>query len=263
MEKGKLLDRMNVLGDERLLMARILDKMEQAENRNVPTYTEFLTPQEQASAGDLLRMAGAGAESYCFSGGYSGAERKMLLFLPDWMEPENAEAPIRCLRAGFRAEDTLNHRDFLGSLIGMGVAREKLGDLLVGDESCDLLVADSVAEFLLQSWESAGRAKLTVTEIQPEALRVPELHCEDIRDTVATLRLDAVTATGFRMSRGKAAELVQSGRLQVNWRECTKPDYQLHQGDTVTARGFGKFMLTEVGGVTRKGRTGIVVRRYL
>jgi RNA-binding protein YlmH len=263
MEKGKLLDRLNVLGDERLLMARVLDKLEQTSNRNVPTYTEFLSPQEQATAADLLRLAGVGQETYCLSGGYAGAERKILAFLPDWMEPENAELPIRCLRAAFRPEETPTHRDFLGSLMGMGIVRERVGDLLVGSGSCDLLVADSVADFLLQSWESAGRTRLKLSAIEPEELRLPELRCEELRDTVAALRLDAVTATGFRMSRGKAAELIQSGRVQVNWRDCAKPDHLLREGDTVTARGFGKFVLTEVGGVTRKGRTGITVRRYL
>jgi RNA-binding protein YlmH len=120
-----------------------------------------------------------------------------------------------------------------------------------------------VTEFLLQNWESAGRTRLTVEPLQAEDLRIPQARCEELRDTVAALRLDAVAATGFRMSRGKAAELVESGRVQVNWRDCVKPDRLLREGDTVTARGFGKFVLLTVGGVTRKGRTGIVVRRYL
>jgi len=84
-----------------------------------------------------------------------------------------------------------------------------------------------------------------------------------VRDTVSSLRLDAVASTGFRMARGKAAELISSGRVQVNWRECTKPDKPLAAGDTVSARGFGKFVLTEVGGTTRKGRISIVVKRYV
>ena len=92
---------------------------------------------------------------------------------------------------------------------------------------------------------------------------MPEVNCQEVRDTVSSLRLDAVASTGFRMARGKAAELITSGRVQVNWRECTKPDKLLTAGDTVSARGFGKFELTEVGGVTKKGRTSIVVKRYV
>ena len=84
-----------------------------------------------------------------------------------------------------------------------------------------------------------------------------------MRDTVSSLRLDAIASTGFRLARGKVAALIESGKVQVNWRECTKPDKLLIQGDTVSARGFGKFELTEVGGVTKKGRTAIVLKRYM
>jgi RNA-binding protein YlmH len=147
--------------------------------------------------------------------------------------------------------------------MGMGIVREKLGDILVSPDSADLMVLESVADFLRQSWDSAGRAHLKITEIEPWELRVPEIRCQEIRDTVSSLRLDAIASTGFRMARGKAAELIASGRVQLNWRECTKPDKLLAQGDTVSARGFGKFELTEVGGLTKKGRTSITLKRYI
>ena len=263
MEKSKLLDRCGVSGEDRLLLAKVLDRAEQAESRNIPACTDFLSPQQQAQAQDLLRMAGISETAWLLQGGYQGAERNILLFLPDWMEPETAESPLRCLRAAFRPEDRLSHRDILGSLMGMGIVREKVGDILVSPESADLIVLDTVAEFLLSSWNSAGRARLAVTEIPTAHLHIPEVRCEEIRDTVSSLRLDAVCATGFRMSRGKAADLIAAGHVQVNWRACTKADKLLSEGDTVSARGFGKFQLAEVGGVTKKGRTTIVVRRYL
>ena len=265
MDKSKLLDRLAVLGEDRLLLAKVLDRAEQAVSRNIPSATDFLSPQQQMLTRDLLRLAGIPESAWVQLGGYDGAERNLFLFLPDWLEPEDAvsQSPIRCLRAVFRAEEKLNHRDFLGSLMGMGIVREKIGDILVGPDSADLLVLDSVAEFLRQSWDSAGRAKLTVTEIDPSHIHIPEIKCQEVRDTVSSLRLDAVASTGFRMARGKAAELIASGRVQVNWRECTKPDKPLSAGDTVSARGFGKFVLTEVGGTTRKGRISIVVKRYI
>ena len=265
MDKSKLLDRLGAVGEDRLLLAKVLDRAEQAQNRNVPTATDFLSPQQQMLALDLLRLVGIPESSYVCTGGYDGAERKLMLFLPDWLEAEDAEtqSPIRCLRAAFHTEYTLTHRDFLGSLMGLGIVREKTGDILVGPDSADLLVLESVADFLLQSWDSAGRAKLTVTAIDPGYIHIPEVKCQEVRDTVSSLRLDAVASTGFRMARGKAADLIASGRVQVNWRECTKPDKLLSAGDTVSARGFGKFELTEVGGVTRKGRTSIVLKRYI
>lgn len=263
MDKSKLLDQSGALGEDRMLLAKVLDRAEQAARRNIPTATDFLSPQQQTLALDLLRRAGVPESAYLRTGGYDGAERALILFLPDWMEPESTESPIRCLRTVFRVEEKVNHRDLLGSLMGLGIVREKVGDILVGPDSVDLLVLDTVTDFLLSSWTSAGRAKLTVAEIDPSHLHMPEIKCEEVRDTVSSLRLDAVASTGFRMARSKAADLIASGRVQVNWRECTKPDKLLVEGDTVSARGFGKFQLAEVGGVTKKGRTAIVVKRYV
>ena len=265
MDKSRLLDRIGAEGDDRLLLAKVLDRAEQARSRNIPVSTDFLSPQQQMLSLDLLRLAGVPETGFVRLGGYAGAERNIILFLPDWLDAESAEgqSPVRVLRASFRESEKLNHRDFLGSLMGMGIVREKLGDILVGPESADLMVLESVAEFLLQSWDSAGRARLSVTGIEPWDIRVPEVQCQEMRDTVSSLRLDAIASTGFRMARGKAADLISSGRVQVNWRECTKPDKLLAQGDTVSARGFGKFELTEVGGLTKKGRTSITLRRYI
>ena len=229
-------------------------------------------PPIRCSPGYLIYLQGTEATCFyylkegqvrSFIQSEDGAERALILFLPDWMEPESAESPIRCLRTVFRVEEKVNHRDLLGSLMGLGIVREKVGDILVGPDSADLLVLDTVTDFLLSSWTSAGRAKLTVAEIDPSHLHMPEIKCEEVRDTVSSLRLDAVASTGFRMARSKAADLIASGRVQVNWRECTKPDKLLVEGDTVSARGFGKFQLAEVGGVTKKGRTAIVVKRYV
>ncbi len=265
MDKGRLLDRLGAAGEDRMLLAKVLDRAEQADSRGTAAATDFLSPQQQALAMDLLRLAGVSETRYVRLGGYDGAERNILLFLPDWLEPEDAgsQSPIRCLRAAFRREDGLSHRDLLGSLMGLGIVREKVGDILVGEESADLLVLDTVADFLLQSWDSAGRARLRLSAVDPGEIRVPEVRRQEVRDTVSSLRLDAVCAAGLRLSRGRAAELIASGRVQVNWRECGKADRVLAEGDTVSARGFGKFELSQVGGTTKKGRISVTLLRYV
>jgi RNA-binding protein YlmH len=248
--------------EDRILLAKLWDKINAGLRKNIPANTCFLSPREL----EMARFLFGEPEGLHAFGGYGEAERKMLVYLPEYLEETalyDEDSPCVCLRAEFYQGDTLNHRDFLGSLMGMGIVREKIGDILVGPDSADLMVLESVAEFLRQSWDSAGKAKLTVTEIPPEYVHIPEVKCQEVRDTVSSLRLDAVASTGFRMARGKAAELISGGRVQVNWRECTKPDKLLSAGDTVSARGFGKFVLAEVGGTTRKGRISIVVKRFV
>ena len=262
MEKRALLDRAAKSAEERVLLARTLDKYEQCQLRGMPTHTAFLSPAEAVSAEELLHAAGAHT-GYAFSGGYDGAERRMLFFLPDWQEePETTEA-MAFLRASFHDEGALTHRDVLGSLMALGVTRESLGDILVSGRSVDLIVSAEVARYLADNWSSAGRTALRVTQISAEELSVPVQKVKEIRDTVATLRLDAVTAAGFSMSRGKAAELIAAGRVQKNHRETTKGDTGVAQGDVISARGLGKFEVAEVGGLSKKGRTGILLRRYL
>ena len=257
MDRRQLLDRAARNGDERVLLAHILDKCEQSRNRNIPSATDFLSPAEQRSAQDLLHAA-AIHDGCAFCGGFELAERR----LASAGGADDSEY-MTALRCTYRKEDTLTHRDFLGSLMAQGVTREKLGDILVSEGSCDLIVSRDIAPYLLQNVTSAGRVKLSVSEIELSDLSVPELKVKEIRDTVSTLRLDAVAASGFSMSRGKAQELISSGRVQLNYRETLKSDAPVAQGDVISARGLGKFEVAEVGGLSKKGRTALLLHRYL
>ena len=260
MNKTELLNKVAQTADERQLLARVWDKAEQAQ-RGVPAWTPFLSQSQQEAANRLI--AAAGYPRHLWTGGFDDAERKLCAFFPDWQEEEAFESPLTALRCRWQSGEKLSHRDFLGSLMGMGIVREKVGDILVAPGSADLLVLEGVADFLLQSWNSAGRAKLRVSAIEPENLHIPTVQRKEVRDTVSSLRLDAVAASGFRLARGKAAALIESGKVQLNWRECVKPDKLLEAGDVVSARGFGKFELSEVGGLTRKGRISIVLQVYV
>ena len=262
MDRKGLLNRVSKNADERVLLGHILDKYDQCRMRNLPTNTAFLSPAEAQSARDLLHAA-AVHEGYAFLGGYDGAERRMLFFLPDWQEEADGTEAMAYLRAKWHESECPTHRDLLGSLMALGVERETLGDILVSEESADLIVSAGIASYLMDNWTSAGRTALRVTRIEPDEVNVPEQKVKEIRDTVATLRLDAVAAAGFSMSRGKAAELIAAGRVQKNYRETTKGDAPVAQGDVISARGLGKFEVAEVGGLSKKGRTGIRLRRYL
>ena len=262
MDKSKLLDQCGALGEDRTLLARVLDRAKQASERNIPAATDFLSPAQQAQAADLLHAAGIPETAYIRWGGYDGAERKRLLFLPEWMaEPDGTE--IAAVRAACRSGGDLTHRDFLGSLMALGLTREKIGDILVEKGGCQVLLDPSMTDFLLQNWDSAGREKLTVTPLPLSALAVPHAAVKELRDTVSSLRLDNVLAAGFSVSRGKAAEAVEKGAVQVNWTVCQKPDKPVAAGDTITCRGMGKCVLDSVGGPTKKGRLPVVIRRFV
>lgn len=261
MDRRELLDKTARSEEERLLLSRVWDKREQCRLRNIPTATAFLSPQEQAAATRLLNALGQ-REGYAFWGGYEGAERQRLLFLPDWMNGPD-DSTIAALRAVCRSGVTLTHRDFLGSLMALGLTREKIGDILVESGGCQVLVDPAALDFLTQSWDSAGREKLTVSPLPLEELTVPEAAVKEVRDTVSSLRLDNVLTSAFSLSRGRAAEAVEKGAVQVNYTVCQKPDKPVSAGDVITCRGLGKCVLDAVGSPTKKGRLPVAIRRFI
>ena len=260
MTKTELLDKTAQTSEERQLLAHVLDKLAVAE-RGAPSHTGFLSQGEQEAVTRLLNADGH--PRHLFAGGYEGAERRVCAFLPDWQEEDGFEPPYTALRCQYQPGSGLTHRDFLGSILGQGLDREKVGDILVRDGACDLLVFQDIAPYLLSNLDGAGRVKFKIKEIPLEELEAPELEVKLVKDTVSSLRLDAVLATGFSMGRAKAAGLITSGKVEVNHRPCVKADKLVTQGDVLTGRGLGKCVVKEVNGLSKKGRTMIVMERYL
>jgi len=265
MEKAELLKKYAREEEDRVPLAQVLDKLAAMERSSTVTATVFLTQRQCILAEQMLREVHC--SSYTFFGGYPDAERRIVLFLPDWAEgAEPADyAPLTFIRASWSEKSGVKpgHRDFLGSLMGAGIRRETVGDILPGEESCDLVVIDSVAPYLMQNLTSAGRATLSLREIAVEELLIPEREVKVIHDTVASLRLDSVVGSGFSLSRDKAATLIRSGRVVLSGLECTKVDQKLSGGETISARGFGKFRLLPETRETKKGRISITIEKYI
>lgn len=258
--KSDLIQTLTADPDERIALARVLDCAEAAAQRSVPAHTGFLTPHLRALAAQL-------APGAAFCGGYPEAERVTAVFLPDWADPEDAEsyAGLSVIRAARRdrGEPAPTHRDYLGALLGLGLRREALGDLLVRPEGCDMIVSEGIAAFIRDNLTSAGHSPLELTIIDPQDLIVPEQAFTERRDTVASLRLDGVAAAAFSLSRGRAAEAVAAGKVSVNGVPCEKADREVADGDTVSLRGAGKCRVRTDGALSRKGRICIVIQKYL
>ena len=167
MHKTELLDKYARDGDSRLLLARVLDQWQRAEQRGVPTHTGFLSPAEQAVSADLLMAAAPGQG--ILAGGYPDAERRLWAFLPDWLEEETwqqgEECPLCALEVETPPGAGLTHRDYLGSLMGLGLTREKLGDILLSQQGAQVVVLREVLPILLSQWEKVGRYPVRLTPI--------------------------------------------------------------------------------------------------
>ena len=146
--------------------------------------------------------------------------------------------------------------------MGAGIARETVGDICVGQGCCDFFVTAEIAPYVLQNFTSAGRTKLHLERISPSEVSVPEPETKEIKDTLASLRLDSVISAGFRVGRSAAAQYVTSGRAAIDGMPCEKPDKAVEEGAKVSVRGLGKILLRTVNGQTKKGRISVIIDRY-
>ena len=248
--------------EDRVLLAKVWDKIQTGMRKNIPANSPFLSPREL----EMTRFLFGSQEGLLAFGGYGDAERKMLVYLPEYLDESalyDEDAPLVCLRATFYEGDTPTHRDFLGALMGAGIARETVGDICVGKGCCDFFVTREIAPYLLQNFLSAGRTKFRLAQIPLDQVAVPEPETKEIKDTLASLRLDSVISSGFRVGRNQAAQYVSSGRVAINGLPCEKPDKAVNEGDSISVRGLGKIKLNTVGGQTKKGRISVEILRYV
>jgi len=247
--------------EDKVLLAKVWDKIQAGIRKNIPASTCFLSLREL----DMTRyLFGSLPGLYAF-GGYADAERQMLVYLPDYLEEDAlAElAPMVCLRAVFYEGESPSHRDFLGALMGAGIARETVGDICVGKGSCDFFVAEEVAPYILQNFTGAGRTRLRLEQIELSQVQIAQPETKQIKDTLASLRLDSVISSGFRVGRSQAAGYVTAGRVAIDGLPCEKPDKAVSEGAKISVRGLGKIKLKSVNGQTKKGRISVVIDRYV
>ena len=248
--------------EDKVLLAKVWDKINAGFRKSVMANTCFLSLREL----DMTRYLFGGIQGLTAFGGYEGAERQMLVYLPEYLDETaltEEDSPIICLRATFYEGDSPSHRDFLGALMGAGIARETVGDICVSKGSCDFFVTAEIAPYILQNFTSAGRTKLHLERIALSEVQVPEPEVVQIKDTVSSLRLDSIVSSGFRISRGAAAQYISAGKAAIDGLPCEKPDKAVAEGVKISLRGLGKIKLKTVNGLTKKGRISVVIDRYV
>jgi RNA-binding protein YlmH len=261
------MDRSNIekiakTSEDKVLLAKIWDKITAGMRKNIPSNTGFLTLREL----DMCRYLFGEQEGLMPFGGFEGAERQMLVYLPDYLEKDalyEEDSPLVCLRATFFDGDTPSHRDFLGALMGEGIARETVGDICVGKGQCDFFVTAEIAPYILQNFIGVGRTKVHLERIPLSEVSVPEPETKEIKDTVASVRLDSVISSGFRIGRSAATQYVNAGKVAIDGLPCEKPDKAVEEGAKISVRGLGKIKLRSINGQTKKGRISIIIDRYI
>lgn len=253
---------MQITDEEKLLIRRAYDKRELCEKRYQSVSTGFLNEREQ----DILlsEFESKSETKAIFTGGYENAERRMLVFVPEYLELDEEEH-IAAIRCTYYKDYELTHRDFLGALMGLGIERETVGDIVVDKKNCraDIIIKADILPFLLSDFVSAGRARLKVEQIPLSELESIEIETVELTDTVSSPRLDAIIACGFGLSRENASALVKSGKVYLNRRSVSDSDKAVTDGSLINATGYGKFKCFISGNVSKKGRIFIKIQKYI
>lgn len=258
-----------------LLFAR-LDDLAARSAKGEVAISPFLSPRERHFAEGYLARGGVRAISF---GGVPDAERRRLYLLPEYIEIEEEEdlptvlcdfgfaseiSALRVRGSGYRA---LSHRDFLGSLLGLGLTRSVMGDILLcGEEQREAVVLceSGVVPFLLTHLERVGNDKVTISLVDADELRTicPERRMIPISDTVASARLDCVVAALCRLSREKARECVERELVELNFEKETRPDRTVEAPAILSVRGVGRYRVLSLGEKTKKGRLRLLAEKY-
>ncbi len=245
---------------EKEMLERIQDKVEMVLRSNFPQVTDFLDPHQQRVMESCLRARNE--VKFLTYGGYPGAERAKIAVMPNNWIARSIDLGISLVEVrGAVKFKELTHRDYLGAVLNLGLKREKLGDIVVGEQGAVIIVDTFVTDFLQQNLTQINTVPVTLKEITPEELVIPEERSKIIKGTVASLRLDAVAGLGFGYSRSKIARAIKADHVKLNWQRVNDPSSQLKKGDVISLKGRGRIVIEDITGESKKGRVRIVVKK--
>ena len=256
MDEKELIQKFAQDEEELLLGKRILELARRAE-KTWFSNTDFLTPSQLAFCETLLNFSN---KDYLSDGGYDGAQRQLLLF-GEGAALRDPDGPIAALE--LQCPKPVGHRDILGSVLGLGIRREKTGDILIGEKSHVLLIHRDILPYLISTLERIGNVPVQICETPLSELIPPAPSFDSFQVSVASLRLDAVLAAVCRLSREEAQQQIRRGMVQVDYRISDSPSKAVACGNIISLRGYGKFQIFALAGETRKGKTRLEIQKYV
>ncbi|MED4603628.1 YlmH/Sll1252 family protein [Paenibacillus validus] len=247
--------------DEHRFVDQAAEWVARAEQHEVKR-TDFLDPRQ---AFILTSLVNRSADVQVrFEGGHPNAERKRAIVAPDYRVLDDEEMGIRLIEVSSTDDSLgdLDHGDYMGAILGLGIKRDKVGDIYVLPTGCHFLAAAEIADYIVLHLNQVHRVHVHTGTLPLDKLQATETKLDDMNLTVASLRLDGIVSDVYRLSRAKVLVPIKAGRCKVNWKQEEDPSKPLKQGDVVSLKGFGRFKVLEVEGLTKKGRYRIRIGKY-
>lgn len=239
--------------EERQFIDQVLGWIDQVQTQYVPRLTDFLDPRELEITRMLVGTNGDVRVS--FFGGSQEAERKRAFIYPDYYEPQIEDYELTIYELSYSAKfTTLKHRQILGTLMSVGLKREKFGDIWIEGDRVQFVVAKEVASYLEMNISKMGKAGVKFHEVHADQVMQVTEQWKESQVTVSSMRLDTVLSALANISRQKSQTLVQQGRVKVNWKLVENPSYEIRESDVLSTRGIGRMKIFSIEGKTKKDK---------
>ena len=246
--------------EQHIVMRKIIDKAEAVLKYHETTYTDFLDPYQRELAYSILNRLDI---SYYSEGGLDDAERKSIVIFPEYMPEDSIKNPIKAIKIeGSFKFNSVNHRDFLGALMGLGIKREVVGDIFVKEDFATVILHKDILDFVMYNLKQIGKEGVEVKEIDLTEVEKPIEDYTEVTLTISSLRLDTLISGVLKISRNKSTILINQNKVKVNWRPINNISFEINQGDMLSVRKFGRIKLLECLGQSKKGKERIKVRLY-
>ncbi len=243
--------------EEKILLRKAKDLLQKSEKMFSAVYSYFLTPAQQMFLSEKGEFSGV----LTFEGGYEDAERRLgRICTNEYNRDDGAPIILYSVRATDKKAE-LSHRDILGSLMGLGIKRETIGDIMTKANTAQFFCHESVAEFVRLNLHKIGHFTVEITEADFSEVFEPKKQSVSIH--VSAMRLDCITGESFGISRTKAAEFIKKGSVSVNWQICPDVSREVKEGDKIAMRGKGKIELAGITGTSKKGRLFVDILKYV
>lgn len=240
-----------------LNMRKVMDKIEIALNKSIVQVTDFLDPYERRLSKSILnRFMDIEYEEV---GGIDEAERKIIIIYPHYIQIEELDCYIAAISIESK-DEILSHRDFLGGILNLGINRSKIGDILIHEGSAQAIVKKEIADYILTNLTRIGKEKVNVREIPISHLQPGHVEYLIKKTTLSSLRLDVLISGTLNLSRNDSQKLISSERVKVNWEPIDKIWKDIKEGDIISVKGYGRFILNSIEGTSKKGRIKVELK---
>ncbi|MBS4172442.1 RNA-binding protein [Bacillus sp. FJAT-49736] len=237
--------------DEKEFIDQVLNWQQFVENSYSPKLSDFLDPRQIHIVKSLIGTHST--VKYSEFGGYDNAERKRVLLYPDYFTPEYNDFQIKLTEIEYpRKFVSLSHRQILGSLMSLGLKREKFGDILIQDDRIQVVIPSEMMDYIRMELKQIGKTNIQLVELSLDEIIKSDEEWKEVTTTASSLRLDALLSSVYPISRQKAQTLIQHGLVKVNWKEIEQTSFQCEEGDVISARGYGRCKIISIEGQTKK-----------